>query len=45
MKGKWEPSGATEHTEDCNGQIDWLIRKQYAFQHKCTKERSAKRWK
>ena len=24
MSGKWESSGATEHTKECHGQFDWL---------------------
>ena len=24
MIGKWESSGATEHTKECHGQFDWL---------------------
>ena len=24
MNGKWESSGATEHTKECHGQFDWL---------------------
>ena len=24
MSGKWELSGATEHTKKCHGQFDWL---------------------
>ena len=24
MSGKWEPSGATEHTKEFHGQFDWL---------------------
>ena len=23
MSGKWESSGATEHTKECHGQFDW----------------------
>ena len=24
MSGKWESSGATEHTKECHGQFHWL---------------------
>ena len=24
MVGKWEPSGATEHSKDCQGRFNWL---------------------
>ena len=24
MSGKWESSGATEHTKECHGKFDWL---------------------
>ena len=24
MSGKWESSGATEHTKECHGQFNWL---------------------
>ena len=24
MTGKWEASGATEHSEDCHGRFNWL---------------------
>ena len=24
MSGKWESSGATEHTKECHAQFDWL---------------------
>ena len=24
ISGKWEPSGAAEHTKECHGQFDWL---------------------
>ena len=24
MNGKWESSGATEHTKECHRQFDWL---------------------
>ena len=24
IKGNWSYSGATEHTEECNGHFDWL---------------------
>ena len=24
MNGKWKSSGATEHTKECHGQINWV---------------------
>ena len=24
MSGKWESSGATDHTKECHGQFNWL---------------------
>ena len=38
MCGKWESSGATEHTKECHGQFDGYIQKQYAFHHHVRKE-------
>ena len=43
MSGKWETSGATEHTKECHDSSTGCIRKQYAFHHTCTKGKSAKR--
>ena len=39
MSGKWESSGATEHTKECYGQFDWLHPKtvrisQYMYEKK-----------
>ena len=38
MNGKWDSSGATEHTKECHEQFHWLHPKKGRFQHTYTKE-------
>ena len=45
FQGKWDNSGAIEHSLTCNRQFNWIHPKTIARENDYRKEKCGKRWK